>query len=545
MNEEYLGAEFYEMELSQKITYLKENPDLKIDPDEVENDYFERLYFLLCENGEAELALKVLELYYNATLEAQNEAYHRIHPSFEMLYAYGMHLLGNKITPFEEMDLEIKKLFISFCLLNGPIFTEYVDDYLENYPELEEFFKVLDEIAYADSDAIYPRILCNIGLAYKNGTERLPKDPEKALAFFEKGAELDYSGRQVSFPFQRVADCALEAAICYMKGIGTDKNLDAALEYFTFGAQEYGVDSIPAMAEIYLDPDFDWENYFDSDEELYVAAFDAYKEEEFEGYLDDYDEDKKIRTIAALEDLYKRGSLPAAKRLAEAYENGILVEENEEKAVAYHKASMGSGNDGASALYLFEHGTPEERESYQLPEALEVGDRFEFGSMLKKPLVWQVFEKNEDSLSLITRDIVACLPFDDGFADYEHSTVREWLNKVFYNKVFTEEEKSVINSNKFKVASFWGISDTTWVDDHVLLIAPKEVEDFFGEENPWEVSHTELAILTGGSTDCWTRWVHNRDIPKHINKNGESESRFRYRCGVSLGIRPVITVKTK
>ena len=48
MNEEYLGAEFYEMEFSQKITYLKENPDLKIDPDEVENDYFEGLYFLLC-----------------------------------------------------------------------------------------------------------------------------------------------------------------------------------------------------------------------------------------------------------------------------------------------------------------------------------------------------------------------------------------------------------------------------------------------------------------------------------------------------------------
>lgn len=562
MDTAYFDEEFFDMELPQKIEYIKEHPELEIDPDEVEFNCFEILYSELREAGEAELAIKLLELYYNAAVEAQNGAYYRVCPSFDMIYDYAMHLLGSKLTPFEEMPDEVKRMLIGFCLLNINLYPHTVDNFLEEYPQFEEIFKVLPDMAYADDEAVYPQHLCNLGLAYKSGTEKLSKNPEKALEMFEAGAELDYSGRQVSFPYERVADCAFEAAVCYMKGVGTPKNLDTALQYFADGAKEYGLGTLPPMAEIYLDPDFVWENYFDLEEELYLAAFDAYAEAylaesdtiygtvDWDADFDDYDEDKKDalakRIMDNLEELYKEGSLDAASRLAKAYEYGILVPADEERAAAYHGAVMDMGGNKESALYHFEHYTPEERESCEIPAALKVGDRFEYGSLLGEPLVWQVFEKEEESLSLITRDIVVCLPFDtDNLADYEHSSIRHWLNEVFYNKVFTEEEKTAINSNKFMVRSFWGFSDSVAVDDRVLLIAPKEAEDFFGEENPWEISHTKLALSTGGATDCWTRWVYSNTTPKHVDKNGKSDSRTRYTCGISLGIKPVITVKTK
>jgi hypothetical protein len=72
---EYFDEEFYDMELDEQIVYLKENPDKAIYPDDVEDDYFWDLSQALTEAGEDELAFKILELYYNATLEAQRECY--------------------------------------------------------------------------------------------------------------------------------------------------------------------------------------------------------------------------------------------------------------------------------------------------------------------------------------------------------------------------------------------------------------------------------------------------------------------------------------
>jgi hypothetical protein len=79
----------------------------------------------------------------------------------------------------------------------------------------------------------------------------------------------------------------------------------------------------------------------------------------------------------------------------------------------------------------------------------------------------------------------------------------------------------------------------------VLLIAPPEVAEYFGEKIPWEVSHTDLAILTGGKTDCWTRFVHDSHTPRYIDARGEEPAQMRNHISMSLGIRPVITVKRK
>ena len=353
--EEYFDDSFYEMDLNDKIQFLKKNPEKKISPDDVETTYFWELSQTLTEASEKELSIKIFELYYNAVIEAQRELfYRRVRPCIDAIYAYGMHLLGNKITPAEELSDKLIHLFVELCMMNMAIYAEEVDEVLERYPQYAELFDLLPELSYADDDAIFPQLLCNIGRAFQRGTQKLEKNPEKAFDFFIAGAELDYEHRYALWPRAKAGDCAFEAAVCFMKGIGVKKDFDAALEYFELGAQGYGERAVPAMADIYLDPEFEWQEYFETDEERYLAAFSAfnvrvrsfdgsymkpvthYTSEDWDCYLDDYDEDEKEERhklfMARLENYASSGSWRAAQCLAIAYEKGILVEEDSEHA---------------------------------------------------------------------------------------------------------------------------------------------------------------------------------------------------------------------
>lgn len=571
MDFEYFDEEFYDMELEKQIAYLKENSNKAIYPDDVETDYFWELSQALKEVGEEELALKILELYYNATIEAQRECYYRrIEPHFDAIYTYGMHLLGGKVTPFDEMSDEIKRLFVSFCLLQFVTYPDDWDDLLEEYPQLGTFYENLLEFAYADDDAIFPQLLCNVGLAYKNGTEYFKKNPEKALEYFLVGADLNYDGRQIIWPFAKVADCAFEAAVCYMEGSGTEKDYHKALEYFERGAREYGESAVPAMGDILLDPDFkDWDAYYNDYEELFCAAFDAYNTRAYQMgyyncypftnylhvdycYSEDYDEEKiddlRKAMISNLEILAERESKEAAARLAIAYETGLIVEKDSAKALQYHQLVLELGGDAHSARYIFEHSDIEEREDCEIPTNLKVGDNFEYGSLFETPITWRVLKKDDESVTVISEDVIACMPFDDRKADYATSYVREWLNGIFYEKVFTENEKKALKINKIEINSPRNDDDTLVLEDRVFLLTSSEIEDLFdgNNGNVWKIIHTGFAIHTGGETSCWTRENSGRsDIAIHVNQYGKKDERMCYCCNISLGIRPAITLKIK
>lgn len=363
IEEEYFDDSFVKMDLNDKIQFLKKNPEKKISSDDVETTYFWELSQALTEAGEKELSIKILELYYNAVIEAQGELfYRRVCPCIDAIYAYGMHLLGNKITPADELSEKLIHLFVELCMMNMAIYADEVDDVLERYPQYAELFDLLPELSYADDDAIFPQLLCNIGWAFQRGTQKLEKNPEKALGFFIAGAELDYGHRYDLWPLAKAGDCAFEAAVCFMKEIGVEKNLDAALNYFELGAHGYGERAVPAMADIYLDPEFEWEEYFESDEDRHLAAFSAfnvrvrrfdgsymkpathYTSEDWDCYLDDYDEDEKKKQyelfMARLENYAITGSYNAASCLALAYEEGILVEEDPERAKYFREMEV-------------------------------------------------------------------------------------------------------------------------------------------------------------------------------------------------------------
>jgi hypothetical protein len=324
------------------------------------------------------------------------------------------------------------------------------------------------------------------------------------------------------------------------------------------------------MGDIWIDPDFkDWKAYFNDYEELFCAAFDAYDTnarrrgyyncDPYTNYIhidycysEDYDEEKidgfRKALISNLEILTESESKEAASRLAIAYETGLIVEKDPAKALQYHQLVMELGGDSASAKYVFEHNPIEEREDCEIPTNLKVGDKFEYGLLLEQPITWRVLKKDDESVTVISEDVIACMPFDDCSADYAMSYVRKWLNEIFYDKVFTENEKKALEINKIEMNSSRNDGDAAVLEDRVFLLTSSEIKELFDENNGnvWAITHTGFAIHTGGETSCWTRDASGRsDIPIHVNECGEKDDRVRYCYNVSLGVRPAIRLKTK
>jgi TPR repeat protein len=557
---EYIDEEFFDMDIDEKIKYLKLNPDKKINPENVEDSYFFDLGQDVLAKGEKELYITILKKYFEAAVELQHELYYRrARPDFDAIYQYGVYLLNNIITPFEDIDSEVKKMLISFCIMN-----EYIelddDEFLDQYPQLTTFYQNLDKFAYADDDAICPMMLRSVGKAYQIGTKHFEQDLEKAFHYFEIGSGFDYDGRQVEWPFQKVADCLYELGACYMKGLGVERDLDEAIRCFASAAKEYGLNSVPAMAEIYLDEDFAWEDYFDKKSDLIIAAYDAYKENggdliyfqhDWDRSYDDYDEGKieniQKCIIAGIKELADNGNVDAKYRLADAYEYGIFVEKNPELAFKYHSGLMNEGSYPHSAFYYFENYTPKKRDSYPFPASLKVGDEFYLGELVDEPLKWKVVEIHEDGPIAISEKVLAILPYNDDYADYESSYIRKWLNNQFFHKAFTDEEKSYILEEEYYAIS---VSRATYGDkkllkDYLFLPYSSNIANWYGEgKGEWHILHTDFSLKTGKSDDCWLLDVYNQNCPKHVINN-EMSARFRHHAGCKMGVRPIMILKIK
>lgn len=540
---EYIDEAFYDMDIDGQIQYLLANPDIKIDPDDVESNYFGELSQEILEKGEKELSIIVLKKYYEATLELQREMYRRVRPSFDAMYRYGVHLLNNTLTDFADMDMEIKKLFVSFCILCEYVEPDNFDEFLDEYPQLTTFYENLEEIAYADDDAMCPILLRSVGIAYQMGTKHFKKNPQKAFRYFEKGAGLDYDGRQISWPFEKVADCAFEVAACYMQGLGVEKDLEQALSYFESAAGPKGV---PAMAEIYLDKDFPWENYFEDRADLIFAAYDAY-ETRYDDYFTPEPEALQERIIAEIKELAASGNPRAKYRLAKAYELGTFVEKDLELALAYHSEVMHEDCYPRSAFFYYAHHTPRQREPYQLPDEINVGDTFYLGELLDEPLSWKVVQIHEDGPVLISEKILAVLPYNDDYADYESSHIRDWLNNQFFPKAFTEEEKAYILNEEYYAQSFsrGRYQGNVLLQDHLLLPNSTDIENWYGEgKEQWCAVHTAFSRHTGDAQECWLSDADSAECPKHVNFNN-TNTRCRFHAGCKLGIRPIMLLKPR
>lgn len=61
-----------------------------------------------------------------------------------------------------------------------------------------------------------------------------------------------------------------------------------------------------------------------------------------------------------------------------------------------------------------------------------------------EPLEWDIIDCDKQSMLLMTNKIIFNMSFDMTISNYETSEIRKWLNNVFYNSAFKEEEQNRI-----------------------------------------------------------------------------------------------------
>ena len=118
-----------------------------------------------------------------------------------------------------------------------------------------------------------------------------------------------------------------------------------------------------------------------------------------------------------------------------------------------------------------------------------------------EPIKWRVLEEADGTYTLLSEHIIDKQVFytysgDRTIGDqtiyannYEHSTIREWLNNAFYNKAFSTPEKgSILTTNRY--------SSNTTIDKVYLLSYQEARSSAYGFSTSTSSSSTRTAITT-------------------------------------------------
>lgn len=162
---------------------------------------------------------------------------------------------------------------------------------------------------------------------------------------------------------------------------------------------------------------------------------------------------------------------------------------------------------------------------------LNIGDTFYFGQYSptevqeKQPIEWQVLDKQENRILVLSRYILDAKPFhaEEEITRWEESSLRLWLNEEFYQEAFSEEEKEWIDYNEefedpdgeflWKMLGLETI--TSGIPDAVFLLNCTDMDTYFpGEDSFHDGASTEMTELMKNTAEekdyyenCW--WLRS------------------------------------
>lgn len=209
---------------------------------------------------------------------------------------------------------------------------------------------------------------------------------------------------------------------------------------------------------------------------------------------------------------------------------------------------------------------------------VDIGDTVYFGAYEqdndffngKEILRWIVLDKTKDSILVISEYSIDALPYNIQYSKvtWRNCTLRYWLNDIFYNNAFNDNEKklildTVVENYDNPVNNTMGGLDTT---DHLFLLSQFDLIDsnygFSEEYKKYDINRrfapTPYAAARGssvgsnyytndgsGSSDWWLRSPgSNNDRAVYVDGTGEVDV---YGTSVSTekGIRPAMYIKIK
>lgn len=157
-------------------------------------------------------------------------------------------------------------------------------------------------------------------------------------------------------------------------------------------------------------------------------------------------------------------------------EDGSLVAKKAGNAVITVSANDGSGVKQNYSVHVSDVYVSKENET------ISVGDIISFGNYDQMPIEWVVLERKDNTLILISKDILAFKPFHDkpGGSYWPKSSIRKWLNSDFFTSAFKNDEQKAIKTvnHKSTIESDDG-PRTLQSNDRVFLLDRSEAKRYF------------------------------------------------------------------
>ncbi len=135
---------------------------------------------------------------------------------------------------------------------------------------------------------------------------------------------------------------------------------------------------------------------------------------------------------------------------------------------------------------------------------LEKGDIFAFGYYYEE-IEWLVLDKSGTKILAVTKNCIDSMPINPKFGNtsWEDSKIRKWLNGVFFDKAFTEDERKMIVLSEIENPKnkIYGKADGNKTKDRIFLLSIDEAEKFFGSDEERKSGAMDFAIQNGTKAD--------------------------------------------
>ena len=222
----------------------------------------------------------------------------------------------------------------------------------------------------------------------------------------------------------------------------------------------------------------------------------------------------------------------------------------------------------AMLICLCSCGDSKETESSaeNLEAMWQVGNTVTFGTYQQSksgsdstPIEWLVLARDGDKALVISKYVLDCLPYNTERTSvtWENCSLREWLNKDFYNKAFSaKEKKNIVNSKitaeKNPEYDTYAGRDTM---DNVFLLSVTEAKRYFEGEKARRCISTDYAMENGVNIDrdfeiddqacCWW-WLRSPGYRNYhaagVGSGGSVGGASSYVDRSDNGVRPCLWV---
>lgn len=199
-------------------------------------------------------------------------------------------------------------------------------------------------------------------------------------------------------------------------------------------------------------------------------------------------------------------------------------------------------------------------------EMPEIGDIISFGryeqdnnsSNGAEPIEWIVLDTQKDGQALlISKMALDCQPFntDKTAVSWETSSIRQWLNGIFYNAAFNiaEQEQIITTMVTADNNPIYNTSPGSNTNDKLFLLSLEEVNKYIPEDSKKVCNATQYAVKQGAYVNpnnggSWW-WLRSPGITNCDAASINSDGSVDYDDGsVNSGkgtIRPAMWIKIK